>query len=383
MSPDFLNKEVLLPFTKADPFTPGAGLGLGLAQRMIEILGGKLAIASTLNKGTLVHIEIPLHLLNEDNDSDQDELEPCDDGNTDGRRPRSPVRQDGIYLAGFNGEDLGTRRVGKSLLRTLKLHSCRIVTEIHYASLIVAPEGVSEILLAKLASRARPGVQITLLSKAGGRHSDMPQTPIFTPSIAEAQAQDFLQEISTTYLKRPLRPSLITRILKPSETELPLKESFVSPVVGGAGAKVAYSASEMPGVSGLFRNSSSSLDTVTVRPSPDQPNSYHTEIIPSSPTTPRPTASSPALREPEEIFSRSQEFPTLRPALHEQASDPLPAVSDPVQWSSSSDSSSSDNVMLKRPPLKEASSTPIVPETAAGDTLKGQLNPKTLSLSRC
>jgi hypothetical protein len=36
---------------------------------MTEILAGKLATSSTLNKGTLVHIEVPLHLLNQDHES--------------------------------------------------------------------------------------------------------------------------------------------------------------------------------------------------------------------------------------------------------------------------------------------------------------------------
>ncbi len=61
---------------------PGSGLGLGLAQRMVDILGGKLAIGSTLGQGALVYIEVPLHLLSWDYDSDQEDMQALsDDGN--------------------------------------------------------------------------------------------------------------------------------------------------------------------------------------------------------------------------------------------------------------------------------------------------------------
>jgi signal transduction histidine kinase len=62
VTPEFLEQEVLRPFPKADSCKPGSALGLGLAQRMIELLGGKLAVASTPGRGTLVNVEVPLHL---------------------------------------------------------------------------------------------------------------------------------------------------------------------------------------------------------------------------------------------------------------------------------------------------------------------------------
>lgn len=366
MTSDFLEKEVLQPFTKADPFMPGAGLGLGLAQRMIEILGGKLAIASTIHKGTLIHVEIPLHLLNEDNDSDQDELN-GPDFETDGTRPRSPIRQDGIYLAGFDSKDLGTRRVGKSLTRTLKLHFCRVVTEINYASLIVAPDALDQVEVAHLASQARPGVHIIILCKEGAERTYRPETPASTPSDLQATARDLLERIPMTYLKRPLRPSIVRNIVKPADVEPPLRETFVSAVAGGPDARVTQTpGSERPS----FRRGSS---MTTLRPSPSHPN-LDAEILPSPPTSPREPQMSSLRDLPDGAVERSHFVVPVRPGIREQATDPLPAVSDPVGWPDSSDSSSP--TAAGRPSLHEAKSTPVVPETKLGDPLRGESTQK-------
>lgn len=362
MTADFLEREVLLPFTKADPFTQGAGLGLGLAQRMIEILGGKLAIASTINKGTLVHIEIPLHLLNEDNESDQDDLDVTDEEGQSGPLPRELIRQDGIYLAGFDIKELGTRRVGKSLLRTLKLNFCRVVTDIAYASLIVAPQGVSEILLADLARQARPSVHIIILGKDSDSISSHPNTPATTPFTAKAEALDYLQNIPISYLKRPLRPSLISQIVKPAEAVRSLTETFVSAVVGGKNAQAVYGNTEVETTPESSRPSmyrGSSLNTV--RPSPTQPN-FETEISPSPPTSPRNEESAPKFTsaDADDLLKRSHFLPPMRPALHEQASDPFPAVHEAPDPSDSSASSQAGPPVNSRPQLHEARSTPAV-----------------------
>ncbi|OCF75572.1 hypothetical protein I204_04429 [Kwoniella mangroviensis CBS 8886] len=264
MSSDFLDREVLRPFAKEDAFTPGSGLGLGLAQRMVELLGGKLAIASTLGKGTLVHIEIPLHLLNEDNDSDQDVMASGNDtssetgaGNND-----DPIRQDGIFLIGWaESQNPSLRRVGKSLARQLKLNFCRVVSDINYASLIVIPEGgVSEVKLAELCRAARPTVQIVILGKDHsmgalaptlakkhgyshghhhyhhhhhGKHAGSSSSSSLELDAKTNVAIEYLKTVPTIHLNRPLRPSLIKRIMRPADLPPPMREIYKSDVVGG------------------------------------------------------------------------------------------------------------------------------------------------------
>ncbi|OCF44334.1 hypothetical protein I317_01779 [Kwoniella heveanensis CBS 569] len=265
MSTEFLDSEVLRPFSKEDPFTTGSGLGLGLAQRMIELLGGKLAIASTHGKGTLVHVEIPIHLLNDDNDSDQDIMASNDAEASTGTA--ESVRQDGIFLIGWTeSKDPTIRRVGKALVRQLKLNFCRVVSEINYASLIVVPEGtVKENKLAELCRMARPGVSIVVLGKdqsigalapmlgpasasehdtlmAQSRSTSNPENTgqgygrKRSASTTES-AHAFLQTIPTIWLTRPLRPSVLKRIMQPAQDMPQFREVYKSDVVGGDAAR--------------------------------------------------------------------------------------------------------------------------------------------------
>jgi len=242
VTPEFLESEVLRPFTKADSFTPGSGLGLGLAQRMIELLGGKLAIASTPGKGTLVHVEVPMHLYNEDNDSDQDEMAAQND-NADSNASRpdrtaEKIRQDGIYLVGFEGS-AGIKRVGKCLLRLLKLNFCRVVPDLQYASLIVAPDHVDESVLIQLAKRARPRVEIaTIGDRPRYRTSPLNKSTLGDPTSAVSSLEgegvdgEMIGGFPVRRFSRPLRPSILAGIMRPPKSETPLVY-YSSPVVGG------------------------------------------------------------------------------------------------------------------------------------------------------
>ncbi|KAK4686457.1 hypothetical protein P7C73_g3663, partial [Tremellales sp. Uapishka_1] len=235
MSPEFLSTQILLPFAKADPFMPGSGLGLGLAQRMIEILGGRFAIASTLGQGTLVHVEVPLHLLSGDHDSDAEDLEMRSD-DTDSRETRIPTRQDGVYVVGFNkSKVVGIRRVGKSLIRQLKYHHCRVVQEIQFASLILAPDGaLSENEIANLVKNARPGVEVILLGRE--RQASLSSLMAVNPRTGNDQeskaAKVTMRGVTVTKLSRPLRPSVLARIMRPKPQGRIIRETYISPTVG-------------------------------------------------------------------------------------------------------------------------------------------------------
>ncbi|ORY31773.1 hypothetical protein BCR39DRAFT_525320 [Naematelia encephala] len=354
MSGEFLEREVLRPFAKADPFMPGSGLGLGLAQRMIEILGGKLAIASTLNKGTLVHVELPLHLLNEDNESDQDDLQPVDPttllgshGDNDGSRMM--VRQDGIYLAGFDVKHPGVRRVGKSLLRQLKLNSCRVVTDLHYANLIVIPDcNIQASQLAELARSARPSVEVIILAKSGV------DRPLPSPDQA-------LSEVSITYLYRPLRPSVMAVIMKPPELQPQVPETYISPVVGGPPtARSSSTASSTTvtrpqmGSRGTSMLSMASASSGAARQYPRSLDTITADLIPSPPESPGDTTS---LTEHTGLNVLSEMRPAL--AVQHAATDPLPLshFSDTDSSQASSEDTSSN---LTRPSLREAASGPVI-----------------------
>jgi hypothetical protein len=209
---------------------------------MIEILGGKLAIKSTLDKGTLVHIELPLHLLNADNDSDLDDLIRQSDHYVS--RAFSPSRQDGIYLTGFDNSDPRTRRVGRTLLRQLKLRFCRVVDVPLYASLIVVPEGrFSQEEIKDMVLAARPGVEvISLLSARQALTSSLPVGQSVTSGSVNKDAMAdgpaaFEDQIKITYLARPLFPSVIRRIVRPPKKVVQPNEVYVSDVTGGDEAR--------------------------------------------------------------------------------------------------------------------------------------------------
>jgi signal transduction histidine kinase/ActR/RegA family two-component response regulator len=59
MDKDFLNNSLLKPFSKADSFSQGVGLGVTIAASLISQLGGRLHIQSEVGKGTRVQFTIP------------------------------------------------------------------------------------------------------------------------------------------------------------------------------------------------------------------------------------------------------------------------------------------------------------------------------------
>lgn len=291
VSADFLDREILQPFSKEDPFISGSGLGLTLTQRILELIGGKIAIASSPGKGTLVHIEVPVQFLNDDSNSDQDDLG-RNDGAPDAIEESNAIRTDGIYLIGFaTAKNSALRRVGKSLTRQLKLHKCRVVTEINYASLIVAPEGeVRDAELARLCRSARPCVQVIVLERDRTKYGS-----IYTPShlyahtnplqsrsspaatLLTPQDQEYLDRIPIIHLTRPIRPSVVRRIMDPAPDVSRKSEQYVSDVVGGDEAKEEAAIGARP-----------SIDHVQKPPSASAPFSEGAEFKPRPITSANP-----------------------------------------------------------------------------------------------
>ncbi|UZJ51943.1 hypothetical protein CBS101457_001263 [Exobasidium rhododendri] len=60
MSQEFLSNSLFKPFSKADSFSQGVGLGVTIAASLISQMGGRLHIQSTLGKGTTVQVSLPL-----------------------------------------------------------------------------------------------------------------------------------------------------------------------------------------------------------------------------------------------------------------------------------------------------------------------------------
>lgn len=58
MNPDDI-PYLMQPFTKAHDHTPGTGLGLHIAQRLVREMGGELRITSEMDKGTIFKFTLP------------------------------------------------------------------------------------------------------------------------------------------------------------------------------------------------------------------------------------------------------------------------------------------------------------------------------------
>ncbi|KAJ9116853.1 hypothetical protein QFC22_004510 [Naganishia vaughanmartiniae] len=69
MSQEFADNKIFQPYIKRDQNTPGAGLGVTLAHRTIDLMGGTLAFESKPGVGTTAMVEVPLKIKNEDLDS--------------------------------------------------------------------------------------------------------------------------------------------------------------------------------------------------------------------------------------------------------------------------------------------------------------------------
>ncbi len=61
MAPEDLSR-VFEPFFRVDPARsgPGAGLGLALAKRIVEALGGRISAESRPQAGSRFHVELPV-----------------------------------------------------------------------------------------------------------------------------------------------------------------------------------------------------------------------------------------------------------------------------------------------------------------------------------
>ncbi|KAI5783225.1 hypothetical protein DFH27DRAFT_578710 [Peziza echinospora] len=60
MSREFLKTKLFTPFSQENPLSSGAGLGLCIVRRLVELLGGKISIKSRLGEGTEVSVVMNL-----------------------------------------------------------------------------------------------------------------------------------------------------------------------------------------------------------------------------------------------------------------------------------------------------------------------------------
>ncbi|KAI4848067.1 hypothetical protein E4T45_06502 [Aureobasidium sp. EXF-8846] len=72
MSEDFQKNHLFVPFSQADTFEPGVGLGLSIVKQIIDSLGGTIDIKSVQNVGTEVEVRMSLALADAGKKADEE-----------------------------------------------------------------------------------------------------------------------------------------------------------------------------------------------------------------------------------------------------------------------------------------------------------------------
>jgi hypothetical protein len=72
MSEDFQKNHLFVPFSQADTFEPGVGLGLSIVKQIVDSLGGTIDIKSVQNVGTEVEVRMSLALADASKKADEE-----------------------------------------------------------------------------------------------------------------------------------------------------------------------------------------------------------------------------------------------------------------------------------------------------------------------
>ncbi len=235
MSQNFVDKLLVHPFTKADPFAvrhrslstharptlicylislqAGTGLGVTLASRTIELLGGVLSMSSEAGRGTVCRIEVPLRLQTETDGSE-------DGGSGDEYDAFVPPRtvSHAVAVVGFEDDSRpGLVRSGKSLRKQIRARGVSITADLHHAKVIICE---SECNLADecedIVTNHAPDLRVIMLGSTNAE----------TPSLECVQLIAVLTKagIAIDYMRRPVTPLLVERLLMhPEERERQIK----------------------------------------------------------------------------------------------------------------------------------------------------------------
>ncbi len=180
----------------------GAGLGVTLASRTIELLGGVLTIKSQVGHGTICRIEVPLKLQNENLGSEEGRSEDEFDAFSPPRAVTHPVG-----VVGFDESELpALKRAGRCLRRQIRSREVSIIPRLDEARLIICE---AEYDLAKnhpevLSRRLVDGRRVIMLGAAGQEASY---------GCLRMMRELESAVIHCEYMTRPITPLLVEKVL--------------------------------------------------------------------------------------------------------------------------------------------------------------------------
>lgn len=212
---------------------PGAGLGIALAQRAIEQMGGSIHYESLLDKGTLVTIEVPLQIYSQRAGEDI---------------PPNGLTVPHCALIGFNDTtQFGIHVVGDFLTRKLQRRNA-VVCPLENANVVIIEErALNDAVISSVQALARiREIDTIVLGSATSKRRWRSNPPFL----------DHARSIPVRWLFRPLNPALMMQILHK-------RQSSVS--------------------SESYRRRSSVWTTQSSRPSVAGSLSYESPIVPESP----------------------------------------------------------------------------------------------------
>ena len=179
------------------PFQPGAGLGIALAQKAIERMGGSIYYESLLGKGTLVTIEVPLQI----------HPQPMEDD-----IPHNGLTVPHCALIGFdNTAQLGIRVAGDFLERKLERRNV-VVCSLDNANVVIIEErALNETVIDTIRALSRHRELDTIvLGSATSKRRWRSNPPFLDPA----------RSIPVRWLFRPIGPALMMQILHKQESSV-------------------------------------------------------------------------------------------------------------------------------------------------------------------
>ena len=190
---DDLTDELFSPFTQAETNITrkfqGAGLGLSITKRLVELMGGTMAVESEPGKGTVFHFSLPLKTVTAEADS-------------------QPVHEDHAMSVRLN--ILVVEDDGMSALATTEMlkqlgHKARTATDGRQALDRLKQEGF-DLVLMDIQLPEMDGVEVTRAIRKGEAGEKQASIPIVAMT-AYAMAGDrerFLQSGMDGYLGKPM-----------------------------------------------------------------------------------------------------------------------------------------------------------------------------------
>ncbi|KAJ9112572.1 hypothetical protein QFC19_000589 [Naganishia cerealis] len=198
MNGDYLKYHYFRPLKKGNECRAGSGLSVHIARRLLNSLGGSIAVSSQAGKGTTVHIEVPLSKRQSQTvitaQSDTSNADPETIRILDIGTPRN------VHLLGFFEEDCmeGVRCAGQVLIRSIERLGCKGVKSIEGADLVFFNTGKQSVRDIQKALKSYRQRQVVFLFKEEQSRLDF-----------DTSGFDF--DISRQ--RRPLLPSTLRMLL--------------------------------------------------------------------------------------------------------------------------------------------------------------------------